>query len=125
MIKIKFVYGCLPVIVIYADKVPIRGAGWTYGPVILIKIQHVYEDDLLAHELYHVKRWYKRMGKDHSWEEYKKEEITAIRIQLRVLKQAKDAAGFDESHNKLCNDMVSFFGIAKTTTEAKILLGDI
>lgn len=55
---IKFVFGILPALVIYTDKIPAAFGGMTNGPVVRIRPKYQDDKGLHAHELTHVEQWY-------------------------------------------------------------------
>lgn len=58
MFKLKFVFGILPVIVHYTDKVKEGFAGTAQGPYVRIRPKYRHDKGLLEHELMHVKQGY-------------------------------------------------------------------
>ena len=60
--KLKFVYGFLPAIVFYTDKlIPKRFGAYTIGPIVLIRPKYKDNEGLLQHELTHVKQMYRTL----------------------------------------------------------------
>ena len=57
--KIKFVDGILPALVVYTKRVPKGSAGCANGPVIRILPSHENDEGLLQHELTHVQQAYR------------------------------------------------------------------
>jgi len=58
--KIKFVYGILPALVFYTDSLPVGTGGEARGPVVRIRKKYEGTDSgILAHELTHVKQFYR------------------------------------------------------------------
>jgi hypothetical protein len=57
--KIKFVDGILPALVVYTKRVPKGSAGCANGPVIRILPSHKNDEGLLQHELIHVQQAYR------------------------------------------------------------------
>lgn len=60
---LRFVFGCLPALVIYTDHLPQPWQGGiTQGPVIRLRPRYRADAGLLAHELTHVRQWYATLG---------------------------------------------------------------
>ena len=62
MFKIKFVYGFLPALVFYVDKLKSGFAGFTNAFVVRILKSKINDRSILEHELTHVKQWYRTLG---------------------------------------------------------------
>jgi len=81
--------------VIYCNLMPERFAGYTIGPIILIRPKYRDDAGLLAHEKVHVRQWMKNplMG---LWYLFSKDsrlayEVEAYREQLKHYKDDKSA----------------------------------
>lgn len=57
--KITFVYGILPAIVIYTDRLKFWQAGAANAMIVRIRPHYKNDEGLLAHELEHVKQAYR------------------------------------------------------------------
>ena len=54
----KFIFGFLPVLVLFTNTVPNGYAGINYGPVIRILNKFKQDEGLVQHELHHAKIWW-------------------------------------------------------------------
>jgi len=64
--KIKRIYGFIPVPVFYTDKVKEGFAGVCVGPWVKIRPEYKHDEGLLQHELTHAKQWWRTLG-IHGW----------------------------------------------------------
>lgn len=63
MLKLKCIYGLLPALVWYTDKISdTRFGGVTNGPLIRIRPKYINDRGLLEHELVHVEQWWRTLG---------------------------------------------------------------
>ena len=120
---IRFVYGVLPALVIYTDKMrrPQSTGGYAKGFCIKIRAKHRYDTGLLEHELTHVKQWYRTLSL-HSFlymcsKWYRKiSETEAYRVQLKYAKNREKAI------ERFANAMVDKYKLGITVEEARRLL---
>lgn len=59
MIKIKFVYGFLPALVVYTDRISVNSAGCANAMIVRILPRCVSDEGLLQHQLTHVRQSYR------------------------------------------------------------------
>lgn len=59
---IVFAYRILPALVIHTDRMPSRFAGFAFGPLVFIRPGRRGDAGLLAHELVHVRQFYRTLG---------------------------------------------------------------
>jgi len=60
--KVVFVFGILPALVMYSDQLPQPWQGGvTQGPVIRLRQKYMDDAGILAHELVHVRQWYRTL----------------------------------------------------------------
>lgn len=61
--KIKFVYGILPAIIVYTNNIAdTRFGAIANGPLIRMRPKYITDHGLHEHELTHVKQWWRTLG---------------------------------------------------------------
>jgi hypothetical protein len=60
--KLKLVYGCLPVIILFTKLVPNRLKALNLGFIVIFSPEYAHDSARIEHELTHVKQWYRSCG---------------------------------------------------------------
>jgi hypothetical protein len=122
MIKIKTVYGILPVVILYITEhdMTLNFDAWTNGPVIIIKEKYEFDKSLLVHELEHVKCWYKCFGKEETEDKQNQEELHCYVMQLKYIKKY-DKPNFENCFKKITKDIYQR-GLTKSIEEAREIM---
>jgi len=116
--KIKFVYGILPALIIETNHINKKFMGYANGPFVRIRPHCIGDPGLLAHELTHVKQFYRTFGL-HGFimlfsKSYKlASEVEAYREQLKYYPTVKSYFAFD---------LAALYGFDITQAEAARLL---